>query len=80
MIFPPPLSRCLKYHGLGHLATDCPNNKVITLEERKAVREEEKVEEKEDEHDHTLEETQEEVMKVELEEESREKTGKFLKK
>ena len=78
MIFPPPLSRCLKCHGLGHLATDCPNNKVITLEERKAVREEEKVEEKEDEHDHTLEETQEEVMEVELEEESREKTGEFF--
>ena len=32
--------------GLGRLATGCPNNKVITLEERKAVREEENQEEK----------------------------------
>ena len=46
MIFPLQLRRCLKCQGLGHLATDFPNNKVITLEERKAVREEENQEEK----------------------------------
>jgi len=46
MIFPPQLKRCLKCRGLGHLAIDCPNIKVITLEERKAEREEENQEEK----------------------------------
>ena len=28
--------------GLGHIATDCPNRKVITLAEWEAVKEEEK--------------------------------------
>ena len=46
MIFPPQLRRCLMCQGLGRLATGCPNNKVITLEERKAVRKEENQEEK----------------------------------
>ena len=46
MIFPLQLRRCLKCQGLGHLGTDYPNSKVITLEERKTVREEENQEEK----------------------------------
>ena len=46
MTFPPQTRRCLKCQGFGHLATDYANSKVITLEEWKAVREEENEEEK----------------------------------
>jgi len=49
MIFSPQLRRCLKCQGLGHLATDCPNSKIITLAEWEAnieVELEEKIEEK----------------------------------
>ena len=46
MILPPQLRRYLKCQGLGHLATNCSNSKVITLEEWKAMREEENQEEK----------------------------------
>ena len=50
MIFPPQLRRCLKCQGLGYLAMDCPNGKVIvTLEEWEAAMEgelEEEIEEK----------------------------------
>ena len=33
---------CLKCQALRHIATDCPNRKVITLTELQAVKEEEK--------------------------------------
>jgi len=31
--------RCFKCQGLGHIASDCPNHKVITLTEWSAVKE-----------------------------------------
>ena len=46
MIFPLQLRRCPKCQGLGHLGMDYPNSKVITLEQRKTVREEENQEKK----------------------------------
>ena len=46
MTSPLQIRRCLKCQGFGHLATDCPNSKVITLEEWEAEREEENEEKK----------------------------------
>jgi len=46
MIFPAQLRRSLKCQEFGHLAVDYRNSKVITLEERKSMREEENQEEK----------------------------------
>jgi len=70
MIFPPQLRRCLKCQGLRHLAIDCPNSKVITLEEWKAVREEENQEEKKmqlvEESKGELEEVEEKANKGEI--------------
>ena len=47
---PIPMStrRCFKCQGLGHIASDCPNRKVITLAEWESVKEEEKDEEEEE--------------------------------
>jgi len=52
----------LKCQGLGHLATDYPNSNVITLEERKTVREEENQEEKKM---RLVEELNEELVEIE---------------
>jgi len=41
--------RCFKCQGLGHVATNCPNRKVIILVEWEAVKEEEKEVEPEEE-------------------------------
>ena len=54
--------RCFKCQGLGHIASDCPNRKVITLAEWATVKEEFEEEEKEDDFEDELEETQEEVV------------------
>jgi len=54
--------RCFKCQGLGHIASDCPNHKVITLAKCSAVKEEFEEEEKEDDFEDELEETQEEVV------------------
>ena len=40
--------RCYKCQGLAHIATDCPNQKVITLVEWDAVKDELAEEEKEE--------------------------------
>ena len=53
---------CFKCQGLGHIASDCPNQKVITLSEWSTVKEVFEEEEIEDESEHELEETQEEVV------------------
>jgi len=53
--------RCFKCQGLGHIASDYPNCKVITLAEWSAVKEEFEEEEKEDDYENELEETQEVV-------------------
>jgi len=53
--------RCFKCQGLGHVAADCPNRRVITLAEWDAVKEE-VVEEEKDESVETLEEEEEEVI------------------
>jgi len=39
--------RCFKCHGLGHIASDCPNKRVITLVEYQASQEEEVEDERE---------------------------------
>jgi len=54
--------RCsIKCQGLGHIAVDCPNTKVITLAEWDAVREEDIVEELKENIEDELEDEQEEV-------------------
>jgi len=43
---------CFKCQGLRHIASDCPNRRIITLAEWDAIREEDKEEEqKEDEEE-----------------------------
>ena len=54
--------RCFKCQGLGLIASDCPNRKVITLSEWSALKELFEEEENEVEREPELEETQEEVM------------------
>jgi len=39
---------CFKCQGLGHVAADCPNKRVITLVEYEAIKEE-KIEEEQEE-------------------------------
>ena len=56
--------RCFKCQGLGHIASDCPNRKVITLAEWtnvKEVFEEEHEEEEEPESEEAQEEVEEEA-------------------
>jgi len=62
MVFPPQLRRCLRCQELGHVATDYPNSKVNTLDERKTVREEENQEEKKTQ---LVEEPKEELEEIE---------------
>ena len=52
--------RCFKCQGLGHIASECPNRKVITLAEWAIVKEEFEEEEKACESEPELEETQDE--------------------
>ena len=68
--FPPPNRsvqgplnprRCFKCQGLGHVAADCPNRRVITLAEWDAVKED-VVEEETEESVETPEEEEEEVI------------------
>ena len=40
--------QCFKRQGLGHIATDCQNRKVITLVKWEAMKEEEKEVEQEE--------------------------------
>ena len=54
--------RCFKCQGLRHIASNCPNRKVISLAEWSAEKEEFEEEEKEDDYENKLEETQEEVV------------------
>jgi len=51
--------RCFKCQGLGHIAADCPNCRVITLAEWDAVEEEVAEEEKEESVEATEEEEEE---------------------
>jgi len=53
--------RCFKCQELGHITSDCPNRKVITLAEWIAVDEQEKEEEIQGESEANLEENLEEV-------------------
>ena len=60
-IRPNASKRCFKCQGLGHIASECPNRRIISLAEWEANKEEEEKE------DHVLclrEEDQEEVVKV----------------
>ena len=54
--------QCFKCQGLTHIASDCPNCKVITLSEWSAIKEVFEEEENEDKSGHELKETQEEVV------------------
>ena len=54
--------RCFKCQWLGHIATDCPTQKIITLVERKAIKEDDLEEEKEEGVDIKGEKTQKEVI------------------
>jgi len=53
---------CFKCQGLGHIASDCPNCKVITLADWSTVKEQFEEEQKEHEYENEVKETQEEVM------------------
>ena len=52
----PELRRYFKCQGLGHIAADCPNRRVITLAEWDAVKEKVTEEEKEESVEATEEE------------------------
>jgi len=74
--FPPPNrskqgplnpGRCFKCQGLGHVAADCPNRRVITLAEWDAVKEE--VVEEETEESVEIPEEEEEKVIAEADEE-----------
>jgi len=54
--------RCFKCQWLGHIASECPNRKVITLAEWATVMEDFEEEEKECESEPQLEETQDKVI------------------
>jgi len=53
--------RCFKSYGLGHIAADCPNQRVITLMEWDAVKED-MVEEEKEEQVEPSEEEEEEII------------------
>ena len=53
--------RCFKCQGLGHIAYECPNRKVVTLAEWATVKEVFEEEENEDEDELETEEAHEEV-------------------
>jgi len=55
--------RCFKCQGAGHIASDCPNHKVITLAKWSALKEVFEEEKNDDDCEDKLEQTQEEVMK-----------------
>ena len=63
---PTPMSTrcCFKCQGLGHLASDCPNRKVISLGEWESVKQEEKKEEDEETVEEEEESLEEEVTGV----------------
>jgi len=54
--------RCFKYQGLGYIASDCPNHKVITLAEWTTIKKVFEEDEKDDDFEDELKETQEEVV------------------
>jgi len=57
--YPTSQRRCYKCQGLGHITSDCPSQKVITLAEWEAIKGEfveEKEEEKEEDAEEDLEE------------------------
>jgi len=58
----PSNRRCFKCQGLGHIASECPNRKVITLAEWTAVKEDFEEEENEVESELEVEEPQDEVI------------------
>ena len=55
---------CFKCQGLRHIASDCPNRRIITLAERDAIGEEDKEEEQKEDEEEEQEYEQEEVVKV----------------
>jgi len=61
------IRRCFKCQGLGHIATDCTNQKVINLAEWKSMEEEDIEKENKGEIEGNLEETLEEVEEEENE-------------
>ena len=54
--------RCFKCQGLGHIASECPNRKVITLAEWTVVKEDFEEGENDVKSEQELEETQEGVV------------------
>jgi len=50
--------------GLGHIASDCPNRRIITLAEWDAIREEDKEDEQKEDEEEQQEDKQEEVIEA----------------
>ena len=61
--------RCFKCQGLGHIASDCPNRRIMTLAEWDAIRKEDKEEEQKEDEEEEQEDEHEEVVEVTDEEE-----------